>query len=231
MSQFDNVADIYEENLKELLNDNNTEKYAEYKIQLARLLYGRDDGKIMDFGCGTGRSFPYLKKYFPEAELYGCDVSSDSLKLAERYVPSQNLVVNDNTNKLRISSEGMDVIIAACVFHHIAPGERLMWMQAIADNLKEGGMFFVFEHNVRNPMTKKIVLDARNLVDDIDWMLSHKELLEMAGSITSTKIIWDGYTLFSPWRYKNITSIERFMKWCPLGAQHCIVIKKDACNA
>lgn len=226
MTQFDEVADIYDEHLKELLGGSDIEKYAEYKIQLAKIVSNKNHGKLLDFGCGTGRSFPYLLKYFPNMEIYGCDVSEKSINLAKKYVKEDNLFVNDTLKTL--SSKGkMDIVIAACVFHHIPPEERIDWINAVVDILNKQGMFFIFEHNTKNPMTKKIILDSRNLIDDINWMLSHEQLVKMANKIPNSKVIWDGYTLFSPWRTKYTTNIERILKWLPIGAQHCVVIGKN----
>lgn len=225
MSQFDEVAEIYEENLKELLGSEDIEKYAEYKIQLTNILSQKTEGKLMDFGCGTGRSFPYLKNYFPKFELYGCDVSEESIKIAGEHISREHLFVNDSVEALACMGK-MDIVIAACVFHHIPPEERKQWISGVVDNLQEDGIFLIFEHNTKNPMTKKIILDPKNLVDDINWMISHENLKEMVKNIPDAKIVWDGYTLFSPWRPKFMTNAERFLKWCPLGAQHCVVIGK-----
>lgn len=41
-----------------------------------------DFKRILDFGCGVGKStYPFKDKY-PEAEVYGCDISAPCLKLA-----------------------------------------------------------------------------------------------------------------------------------------------------
>lgn len=223
MSQFDDIAYEYEDNLKDLLGGGDIEKYAEYKIQLVRLISKIEKGKFLDFGCGTGRSFTYISRYFPHFDIYGCDVSEESIKYAERYLPADKLFINSDTYSL--GSKGrMDVVIAACVFHHIPPQERKSWIASVVDILTDNGLFFIFEHNTKNPMTKKIVLDPNNLVDDINWMLTHRDLLGIVREIPEAKVVWDGYTLFSPWRPSFMTSLERVLKWLPIGAQHCVVV-------
>ncbi len=226
MNQFDKVANIYDDNLKELLNNKNTEQFAEYKIQLVKLLAPKITNKLMDFGCGTGRSFPFLKKYFPNGALYGCDVSNESIKFAERYISPNCLFLNNSIESLSCKGK-MDIVIACCVFHHIAPEERKNWINGIINILEENGRFFIFEHNIKNPMTKKIILDPKNLVDNINVMLPYENLISTIKSIQNTKIVWKGYTLFSPWRSSFITGFERLLKWLPFGAQYCVVIEKN----
>lgn len=223
MSQFDDIVEEYENSLKDLLGGGDIEKYAEYKIQLVRLIAKIEKGKLLDFGCGTGRSFTYINEYFPQFDIYGCDVSKESLKYAERYLPVDRLFVNGDTDSLRCKGN-MDVVIAACVFHHIPPWERKAWIASVVDILTDKGLFFIFEHNIKNPMTRKIVLDPKNPVDDIEWMISHSELLSIVKEIPGTKVVWDGYTLFSPWRPSFMTSLERGVKWLPIGAQHCVAV-------
>ncbi len=223
MSQFDDIVGEYEDSLKDLLGGGDIEKYAEYKIQLVRLITKKQKGKFLDFGCGTGRSFTYINHYFPQFDIYGCDVSEESLKCAERYLPANKLFVNTDTKALGCKGS-MDVVMAACVFHHIPPQERKSWIASVVENLTDDGLFFIFEHNTKNPMTKKIILDPNNPVDDIKWMLSHRDLLGIVKEIPKAEIIWDGYTLFSPWRPNFMTSLERGLKWLPIGAQHCVVV-------
>lgn len=223
-AQFDGVAEIYEENLEELLGKygKDTERFAEYKIAHVEKVMRNAPRIILDFGCGTGRSLEYIQKYFPEAEVYGCDVSEESLKIAANIIPEERLFVNDSAESLQKRGVKFDLVILACVFHHINPREREYWVEGIKSVLNPGGCIAVYEHNVINPMTKKIVLDSNNKVDDIDWMLSHKELLKLMGG----KIVWHGYTLFFPIRFKGVLWIEGLLKWLPLGAQHCVIIER-----
>lgn len=223
-AQFDGVAEIYEENLEELLGKygKDTERFAEYKIAHVEKVMRNAPRTILDFGCGTGRSLEYIQKYFPEAEVYGCDVSEESLKIAANIIPEERLFVNDSAESLQKRGVKFDLVILACVFHHINPREREYWVEGIKSVLNPGGCIAVYEHNVINPMTKKIVLDSNNKVDDIDWMLSHKELLKLMGK----KIVWHGYTLFFPIRFKGVLWIEGLLKWLPLGAQHCVIIER-----
>lgn len=73
--QFDDLAEDYDEDLQRLLSPymvgTDTEKFAEYKAELVyNLLHTRPIQRILDFGCGTGRSIQYLRKCFGENLRY-----------------------------------------------------------------------------------------------------------------------------------------------------------------
>lgn len=104
-TQFDRLASTYDEGLEQLLspymNGTDTNRFAEYKVQLVHeLLKRKRVERILDFGCGTGRSLSYFKKYFKEAGvLYGCDVSSESVKIAADILPEAHLFVNSSVEE------------------------------------------------------------------------------------------------------------------------------------
>lgn len=230
---YDEYAETYDEGLKELLGvlgGNDTEKFAEYKVQLLKcLLPNRENYKILDFGCGTGRSLAYLKTYFSQTgtQLFGCDVSRESLKIAKKVVPSAKLFLNTPIEEFANFNETYDIVMLACVLHHIDPKERPDWIKAIISKLNFGGKIAVFEHNLYNPFTKKIVNNPKNGADNPNWMLKMSEIEKLLMCNTSIKLFWKGYTLFSPLRPGAwVTSVERCAKWLPIGAQQCIIVEK-----
>jgi SAM-dependent methyltransferase len=86
---FDQYAGQYEAILAAQTNffDGDSGYFARYKIELAQQLVGPINS-ILDFGCGVGRSMPYLREVFPKAEIVGCDPSAESLAIARRENPS-----------------------------------------------------------------------------------------------------------------------------------------------
>lgn len=185
----------------------------------------------MDFGCGTGRSLSYFKYYFKNVKnFYGCDVSSESIKIASKIMPEAHLFVNESIEAYKKFFRGgsaYDLVFMACVLHHMEPSTRKKWMQTVINYLKPGGYLVVFEHNLKNPYTKKIVLAPDNEVDNIHYMLTRKELKSLLlESFPRMNIVWEGYTLFSLFRKMWIIQAEKLVKWCPLGAQHCMIVQK-----
>jgi Methyltransferase domain len=86
---FDQYAGQYEDILAAQTNffDGDSGYFARYKIELAQRLAG-SVSSVLDFGCGIGRSMPYLREVFPKAEIVGCDPSAESFAIARRENPS-----------------------------------------------------------------------------------------------------------------------------------------------
>lgn len=244
ITDFNEVADVYDDELKNLLNKyvkGETEKYAEYKVQLTQMLMKNQKiNFILDFGCGVGRSLKYLSVYFPNAELFGCDVADDELQIAKKNYPSVQYFNNSNVEEFCNMEKKFDLVFTSCVMHHVDPAERKQWVDAVLSRLSPSGYWAIFEHNLINPYTKRIVTDKDNKVDDVTWMYTRKKLLDLFAERKDINIFWQGYTLFSPFRFESkknqgkrnalsyfITNCERLFKWCPLGAQQCVIVKKQ----
>lgn len=230
-TQFDCVAQRYDEDLRNnlgIMGLGDIDKFAEYKVQLLKSVIGNVHN-ILDFGCGIGRSIKYFKKYFgTDIKIYGCDVSEKSIGIAKQNFPDGVFFVNSSTDIYAAQDNKYDVVFLACVCHHIEPAERAKWVDAIIDSLSKSGYIAVFEHNLINPLTKRIVNGTNNDVDDERWMLSHKELIELLtdGHNDEMEVFWDGYVLFSPLRFGWTTTFEKLLRKLPLGAQHCVIVKK-----
>src|SRR3954467_6182736 len=69
--------------------------FAEYKMKdlAAEYLIHRegnsDSPKVLDFGAGIGTSIPFVRKYFPRAQLTCLDVSTKSLEVGQGRFPGQ----------------------------------------------------------------------------------------------------------------------------------------------
>src|SRR5690349_2449842 len=63
---------FHEYKLKEMVNKLKAEGLADKKL------------KLLDFGCGTGSSAKYIRKYLPNFSIWGTDVSAESIKVAKR---------------------------------------------------------------------------------------------------------------------------------------------------
>ena len=88
--EFDQFAENYNKVLSDSMPTGLAEDryFAEYKIKImADRLRGVPVKRILDYGCGAGRSLVILKEFFPEAEISGYDVSGESLKEARGFKP------------------------------------------------------------------------------------------------------------------------------------------------
>lgn len=220
--EFDQYAEQYDRVLDETIPEGLNEDgyFAEYKIALmASRMGGEKPGRVLDFGCGAGRSLPYLDQYFPDAELWGYDVSPASLKVAAQRVPRAKLFSDWDA----IAGTRFDAIIAANVFHHIPPAQRQQALAQCRQALAEDGQMFLFEHNPFNPATRWIF--ERCPFDADAGMLSLQTALDLTGK-AGFHSEQHGYTLFFPRPLAFLRGFEPWLKRLPLGAQYYVQMAK-----
>ncbi|AEC21724.1 putative S-adenosyl-L-methionine (SAM)-dependent methyltransferase [Pusillimonas sp. T7-7] len=220
--EFDQHAENYDRILNDsipaALNDDNY--FAEYKIALmAEHLKGLKTTRILDFGCGAGRSLPYLAKHFPGSEIWGYDVSQESLEIASKREPTAHLF----SDWTKIADINFDVIVAANVFHHIPPEQRQSALAKCYANLDENGQFYLFEHNPYNPATRWVF--ERCPLDINAEMINPQAALKLAKQVGFFSA-QHAYTLFFPRQLAFLRRLESILKRVPLGAQYYIKMKK-----
>jgi SAM-dependent methyltransferase len=196
--------------------------FAAYKIACMTERLGTDAARrpldILDFGCGVGESIPYLQASFPGARVHGADVSGESLALASSAHPDASFARIEQM-RLPLPDHSIDVALAACVYHHIAPEERGHWTRELRRVLRPNGHCFIFEHNPLNPLTQRVVRDCP--FDDDAILLPRRETLDLLAEngFTDRKA---GYIVFFPKALAFLRPLERLMSKLPLGAQYFV---------
>jgi len=89
---------------------------------LAEVLAGRDEARVLEFGCAHGHIVLALAKLFPTVTFVGMDFMQRSVALATKYAQDLGLsnvtIMRGSLPELR-SVESCDVVIAAEVLEHI----------------------------------------------------------------------------------------------------------------
>jgi SAM-dependent methyltransferase len=216
--EFDRYASDYDRVLREAIPDGFDEDgyFAQYKVALVhRRLRDAPPVRVLDFGCGAGRSLTYLEQYLPGAELWGFDVSTASLEIAARRVPRARLVSEWEA----LPRAGFDAIFTANVFHHIPVDERLAALRRCRGALAPGGSLFLFEHNPYNPLTRHVF---ERCPFDVDAkMLTLSQALALSRN-AGFGTVSHAYTLFFPKPLKALRRLEPLLARLPLGAQYYV---------
>lgn len=222
--EFDKFAAEYDSMLRGSIQKSGEgpEYFARYKINdmsavLKKRLPGHEVKKVLDFGGGVGASLPFLSEYFPNAEVTLADVSRRSLDYAERrYIPRVKILHFDGKT-LPLQDSQFDAVIAACVFHHIPETEHVALMAEIRRVLRPGGLFFIFEHNPWNPLTRQVV--DRCPYDENAILITGPEIRRRmkAAGFAKVDLAW---RIFFPGSLSIARPLERWLEWLPLGAQY-----------
>lgn len=223
-SEFNKWAENYRDVLAEDVGSEYD--YSEYKIREMAKANTSISPVIVDLGCGDGNCFQYIAEYIPGAKYYGIDV-------ADRVIEEANKKWNDrgaeficyDGRHLPFDNDSFDIVFIACVLHHVPIREREDLLKECHRVLKENGMIMIFEHNMKNPLTKRVV--KRCPFDEDAVMVAPKELTKMLNKSGFQKVNVR-YTLFFPRKgvFNAFIPIESKIAWCPIGAQYYCISKK-----
>ena len=230
---FDEYADKYEDTVNAGLkaSGESVEFFAQLKARLVAM-HLRDVGarapeRLLDFGCGTGLSTRTLMSELDAGcQCTGLDVSGDSIERArEQDSSGRSTYVYHPGGDLPFADGTFDVAFSACVFHHIERDEHVRWLREIRRVLRPDGLFFLFEHNPRNPLTVRsvkacpfdegvVLLDSRYARDAMRQATLQPRDLR--------------YYFFFPQALRALRPLERRMGWLPLGAQYYLTASPAA---
>lgn len=218
--------DQYTDNYNDLLRENtqffspNEAYFAQYKVDIVKQNTVRPVQRILEYGCGIGRNVPFLQTAFPNAEIFGTDVSVASLEMAKKENPNAQFFEEGDACK---DLGQFDLIFIAGVFHHIPVSERDGAVKELAKRLTKDGSMFIFEHNPYNPITRRIVSSCP--YDEDAVLLKPSELKKrlVHGNFSIKKL---SYCLFIPPRLNKLSKIENYLGWLPLGGQYWVEAKK-----
>jgi trans-aconitate methyltransferase len=215
-AEFDQYAADYDRLLEEALPASESDRYfAQYKVEM--LGYRSRDrriGAVLDFGCGTGRSIPFLIQTFPQARVVGFDPSEECLRRARRQFDA-----HFESEVECLPKRSFDLILAANVFHHVASDRRRAVLEICRSLLAGDGRIALFEHNPFNPATRWVF--ERCVFDRGAQMLSMSEAKALARS-AGLKVAYSAYTLFFPPLFKALRVVEPVFARLPLGAQYYV---------
>lgn len=182
--------------------------------------YDAAPGLVLDFGCGTGTSTPFLLEPHG-SQLIGIDTSEQSLecaRTANNSERSQFMLARD------YQPDGtVDFAFCNGVFHHTPPGERGSSLRFILDSLRPGGFFSFWENNPWNPGTR-IVMSRIPFDRDAQTLsyLEAKQLLKKAGF----QILQTDFLFIFPNFLRQLRPLETLVRRFPLGAQYQILCRK-----
>lgn len=223
-SEFDQYVEEYDNMHKFSTRHSgfDTSYFDQYKIDiLAREFKGRANEplKILNFGCGIGKSEPLMIQKFPNCKIYSIDVSKKSVEYGlEKNKHLLNHIEYAHFDGIHLpTQEKFDIIFIANVFHHIEFQYHKEILINLRQALSEKGYLYMFEHNPANPLTLKAVKDC--CFDGNARLLSSaytKKLYASAG-FSSIDI---NYTLFFPAFLNFMAFMERYMTFIPIGAQY-----------
>jgi SAM-dependent methyltransferase len=223
---FNNYAQRYEGVLNRALSPSGETRpyFARQRILWLRNRLQAIDFKpsmVLDYGCGTGGSMPFLMEILHPSRLLGVDLSSESLLQARREHGGEGIEFAN----LQDSHPRSEFQLAFCngVFHHIAPFQRPAALRYIYDSLSLGGIFAFWENNPWNPGTRYIM--GRCEFDREAVPISSpaaQKLLRRSGF----EVFHTSSQFYFPSWLEWFRALEPGLARLPLGAQYMVLARK-----
>ena len=130
------------------LNYDQTLKKWNYKAPLKAVnvmsLLKENINSNLDLACGTGMFAATLKKNYPNITVDGCDISSQSLKVAKKKKLYRKLIKQSFEKKINITKKYDSVSMIGSMTYCKKPKKLFL---LINDYLKKNGIF-IFSHRI-----------------------------------------------------------------------------------
>lgn len=120
----------------------------EMGFALANGVPQKDYRRILDLGCGIGKSTMPLCDVFPDAEVHGLDYAAPMLKYGHKLAEDRGKAVHFRqalSEDTGFEDESFDLITAIWLFHEVPKKSMLKIIQEAKRLLRPGGVFAIME--------------------------------------------------------------------------------------
>ena len=112
-------------------------------IQTALAKVGRDLGsftRILDFGCGCGRTLVHLKDLAPAAQIHGADIDAKAIEWCRVNLQFGSFDFSNAKPPLAYDAATFDFIYAISVFTHLDEHYQFLWLEELKRIAKPGAI-------------------------------------------------------------------------------------------
>jgi SAM-dependent methyltransferase len=176
--------------------------------------------EVLDFGCGTGSTTPFLLRLPGAEHVLGTDVSEGLLEVARRDFGSPEV---DFAPVCEPPDGSVDLAYCNGVFHHIPGEERATAVRYVWRALRPGGLFAFWENNAWNPGTRLVM--RRIPFDRAAITLSAPQARRLLGA-GQFEILRTDFLFVFPRALAPLRRAEPKLARLPLGAQYLVLARK-----
>ncbi|HYP06010.1 MAG TPA: class I SAM-dependent methyltransferase [Bryobacteraceae bacterium] len=134
VSRFLKVGQISSENLTRLF------KQAGSPLSTSR--------KVLDFGCGCGRTLRWVMTAYPDVAFTGSDVDREAIEWNSANLAGARFTTNGEWPRLAFSDSEFDGVYAISVFTHLDREHQIAWSEELARIISPGGVLVLTVHGL-----------------------------------------------------------------------------------
>ncbi len=133
------------------------------------------NGRILDFGCGSGRTLLFWLKLPNTPELYGVDIDGEAIAWARDNVPASFQQINTRP-PLEYPDNYFDAIYSISLFTHLSEDLHGSWRRELLRVVRAGGLVMVTVHS--QSAIDALPAKFRRKLDDCGFLFCAEEAWE-----------------------------------------------------
>ena len=106
--------------------------------------------RILDFGCGCGRTLVHIRPLAPKAQFTGTDIDAKAIKWCREHIDFALFSLSKPKPPIEYATESFDFIYAISVFTHLDENYQFRWLEELRRIIKPGGILLVTLHGSKN---------------------------------------------------------------------------------
>lgn len=106
----------------------------------------RSAERVLDFGCGCGRTLIWLIREYQTVEFHGADVDREAVSWCRKHLPSAYFATNLPAPPLLYPDQHFGLIYCVSVFTHLNEAMQDAWLAELKRILRPGGFLLITVH-------------------------------------------------------------------------------------
>ena len=99
--------------------------------------------RILDFGCGCGRTLIHMKELAPHAQFDGTDIDARAIDWCKEHLRFATFKVGQASPPTEYAPDSFDFIYAISVFTHLDAPYQFQWLEELRRIAKPGGVLLL----------------------------------------------------------------------------------------
>lgn len=191
------AADVYELGAKLVMQGDNDD-YRFHRLFLETAIPPRQYRRIVDLGCGFGKSTWLLKKAYPRAEVVGVDFSEPCLRLAVRRANAQGLAIRfrqADAADTRLEAGTASLLTATMLVHELPLEVLSKLFEETARLLEPGGLLRILDFQFTGEPLRDLAMREHGLRNNEPFMppMMAADTVGMARAVGLRNVRWTAF--------------------------------------
>lgn len=136
-------------------------------------------GKVLDFGCGCGRTLRWILSRSHTSRLFGVDVDTEAIDWCAAHLPQATFFANTTMPPLPFADGFFDAAYCISVFTHLDEDLQDQWLFELARVVRPGGLMIISVHGANAQAS----LSARRLRALQEYGFLHEKSDKLLGIV------------------------------------------------